>query len=61
MLFHRILSQHAHLAAVDVKQSANRTDRRRLAGAVRANQSEHLALLDAERHIAQRREGAVLS
>ena len=44
----RIEAEHAHLAAVGVQQPADQADRRGLAGAVGADQAEHLAAADLE-------------
>ena len=43
VLLHRILAEHADGAVIHVQQSADRADRRRLAGAIGTDQPEHLA------------------
>ena len=59
MRAHRIEAEHAQFARVGVQQSAHQTDRRRLAGAVRADQAEHLASAHVEAQAGQRRRRAV--
>ena len=45
----RVLAEHAHVAAVARPVALEDLDGRRLAGAVRAEEREHLAGLDGER------------
>ena len=55
----RVLAEHGHVAAVARPVALEDLDRRRLAGAVRAEEPEDLALGDLEAHAAQRLVGAV--
>ena len=50
-LARRIEAEHAHLALRDVGQAEHHQDRRRLAGAVGAEQTENLAAPDVERDV----------
>ena len=54
-----VVPEHAHLAAVALAVALEDLDRRRLAGAVRAEEAEHLALLDLEVDPADRLELSV--
>ena len=54
-----VVPEHGHLAGVAPSVALEDLDRRRLAGAVRAEQAEDLALLDVEIDAAHRREIAV--
>ena len=59
MRAHRIEAEHAHLARVGVQQPAHQANRRRLAGAVGADEAEHLAALHVEAQAGERRRLAV--
>ena len=48
MLAHRIASEHADASAVGLQQPAHQPDRGGLAGAVRTDQTEHLAAIDTD-------------
>ena len=48
----RVVAEHGHVAAAAVAVALEDLDRRRLARAVRAEQADHLAALDAEREAA---------
>ena len=51
VLADRVVAEHADPPGVGAQQPAEQADRRRLAGAVRADQPEHLAAPDVERHV----------
>ena len=55
----RILVEDAHLARVSVKQAAHQSNRRRLAGAVGSDETEHLAACNLEGQARQRLGAAV--
>ena len=61
VLLHRIVAGHADGAAVGMQQAAQQPDARRLAGAVRADEPEHLAAGDLERQVVHGDRGPVLS
>src|SRR5262249_23540224 len=44
-------AEHLHASRVGAQQPADQPDRRRLAGAVRADQAEHLAAIDRQRQL----------
>ena len=56
MLPDRIFAEDSDGAGIHVKQSAHGADRRGLAGAVRADQPEHLTAVHGKRHVAERRD-----
>src|SRR5512145_750544 len=53
MLGNGIVPEHADAAGVGQQQTAGQSDGRRLASAVRANQAEHLASSDGQRHVVE--------
>jgi hypothetical protein len=59
MFAHRVLAEHAHLAAIGVEQPAHHTDGGRLSRAVGTDETEHLAARDVERQAGKRLCGAV--
>ena len=59
MLADGIHAQHFDPAAVGTQQPADQPDRRRLAGAVRTDEAEHLAAFDRHRQLVDGRHGTV--
>ena len=54
MLADRVAAEHTNLAGIGVQETADQSDQRGLAGSVRANQTEHLTAVDAERQLIDR-------
>src|SRR5262245_38082760 len=53
MILDRVEPEHAKFPAIRVQQPAHQPDRGRLAGAVRANEPEHLALAHVEGEVGE--------
>src|SRR4030095_11633396 len=59
MFTNGVSPEHTNLAGIGVQQAAHQPDRGRLASSVGPDQTEHLAAIDGERELVDRRGGAV--